>query len=44
MVKRIMVKRKYKRKTWWQKHYDEVILIGFLLTALYFFLKGMGTI
>ena len=36
------IKRKY--KTWWKKHWDEVILILGLTIGMYFFLKGMGAI
>jgi len=40
-----MVKRKkYQRKTWWQKHWDEVLLWGSIFGGIYFILKGIGTI
>ena len=39
-----MAKKKYKRKTWWDKHWDEAMLISGLSVALYFFLRGMGAI
>jgi len=39
-----MAQTKYKRKTWWQKHYDEVILVGSLIIGGYYFLKGIGVI
>lgn len=31
-------------KTWWKKHWDEVILIGGLLLAIYWILQGTGVI
>jgi len=37
-------KRKYKRKTWWQKHYDEVILVSGLVIGGYYFLRAVGVL
>ena len=39
-----MAKRKYKRKTWWQKHWDEVVLWTILAVSTYLILKGSGAI
>lgn len=32
------------KKTWLEKHWDEAILIGSIILALYFILKGTGYI
>jgi len=37
-------KRKYKRKTWCQKHWDEVMLYGGIIVGIYLLLSGMGAI
>jgi len=39
-----MAKRKYKRKTWWQKHWDEVMLYTGIVIGIYLLLSGMGAI
>ena len=38
------LKNKMAKKTWLQKHWDEVVLIGIFILAGYYFLKGTGTI
>jgi len=37
-----MAKIKYKRKTWWQKHWDETLFAFGIALAIYFILKGAG--
>jgi len=33
-----------KRKTWWEEHWDEVMLIGGIALGLYWLFKSMGII
>jgi len=35
-------RKKHKRKTWWQKHWDEVGFITAVILAIYYILKGTG--